>query len=254
MLKPVRRRSSWNCVSMFSSTFTGTLCSSSADHAVVVLDGQRHLRHAAPASPSRDPTPRRERSVPPSGRCCCTTDRCPADACRRRCRDRRRRRRLRPCRTAAGAAGTAGAPPRPQAGAADLRAAAAGACRGAAPPRPPRRARGNRRGLRLLRRSLSSIRTMNGPSSMRTARAGCVSTILPVSFPLYFVEVRLGRDRGRGRRRPSPGRSCRATTISGNPMSGWICGSIMCALKRTSDQPLPNVHVLAVRRWRAPTR
>ena len=26
----------------------------------------------------------------------------------------------------------------------------------------------------------------------------------------------------------------------GSPMSGCTCGSIMCALKRTSDQPLPN--------------
>src|SRR5262245_35571296 len=32
------------------------------------------------------------------------------------------------------------------------------------------------------------MRTMNGPSSMRTARDGCASTILPFSCPLYVAK------------------------------------------------------------------
>ena len=42
--------------------------------------------------------------------------------------------------------------------------------------------------------SLSVIRRMIGPSSIRTRRAGCASTILPASLPRYFREVGLVGD------------------------------------------------------------
>ena len=82
---------------------------------------------------------------------------------------------------------------------------------------------------------------MNGPSSMRTLRSGCVRTIFPASLPLYFAKSASFEI---WTRTTSPvivpfvpdDHSC------GKPMIGWICGSVMCAVKRTSDHPLPNAH------------
>ena len=79
------------------------------------------------------------------------------------------------------------------------------------------------------------------PSSIVTSRSGCVRTILPASLPRYLsksASVSICT------------RTTSAVTVpfvpgdhdAGNPMSGWTCGSIICALKRTSDHPLPNAH------------
>ena len=86
------------------------------------------------------------------------------------------------------------------------------------------------------------MRRTNGPSSIRTSRAGCVRTILPLSVPRYFWKS------------ASFSICTRATSATttpfvpgvhepGKPMSGSICGSTRCALNRTSDQPLPNGNV-----------
>ena len=92
-----------------------------------------------------------------------------------------------------------------------------------------------------LRKSCSVIRRTIGPSSMATGRAGCVSTIFPASLPRYF---------SKSRSESICTRTTSAVTTplvpgvhdAGTPMIGCTCGSIMCALKRTSDQPLPNGH------------
>ncbi len=96
--------------------------------------------------------------------------------------------------------------------------------------------------VRASSRSLSVILRMNGPSSMRTARAGCVRTILPFSVPRYFSSPASS---------VASTRTTSATTAPlvpddhdpGKPMSGSTCGSTRCALKRTSDQPLPKGNV-----------
>ena len=76
---------------------------------------------------------------------------------------------------------------------------------------------------------------------MRTRRAGCVRTIFPASVPRYFAKS-------------ASFAICTRTTSAvtgpfvpddhsrGYPMIGCGCGSSIIALKRTSDQPLPNFH------------
>jgi hypothetical protein len=87
--------------------------------------------------------------------------------------------------------------------------------------------------------SFSPIRDTMIPSSIRTSRSGCMTTIWPASLPRY-------------RSKSASLSICTWITsavivplVPGvqpptTPMSGCTCGSIICAWKRSSDHPRPN--------------
>ena len=209
-----------------------------ADQAVVVLDGERD---------------RRQRP------------------CRRR-RRASRRRSGRSCRRRAAAA-----PRQVAAAGRRVRVAAAveerddafgfvelpGASAGSSRRRRGRRPRHGRRARRagparrdrslLLRGPCRSSCRMNGPSSMRTARAGCVRTILPFSVPRYFSKSAsvvglhahdVGDDRALGARRPRSGKADERLDLRLDQVRA-----------EANERPaLAERKRFEMRRWRAPTR